>query len=217
LADSFDSYNEQRTVYLQLSGIKMTDVEELRVGEVVLKKMTNVQKGEIAQTFHTDADRETFLSSIRVVPFAEVTVSAEPIKAWELAQDKLRDVLDLLRYLMPFLSNEDLDPEINLLGLNRSSPPLLAVHSGNVENLFGSLRDLPTSLEISQEAMRQMEDAGFFEAAEFAGKEEKTELELAVVRGIQWASDAQGQREYGKQAPELDHIPRVSTSYLHKI
>jgi hypothetical protein len=162
LADSFDSYDEQQTVYIPLSGIKMTDVDELHFGDVALKQMTEDQKEEVARTFHTDADREIFFGSVRVVPHAEVTVSAEPIKAWEVAQDKLRDVLDILRYVMPFLSNEDLDPDINLLGLTRSSPPLVAVHSGKVENLFGSLRDLPTNLEISQQALKEMEDAGLF-------------------------------------------------------
>jgi hypothetical protein len=203
LADSFDSYDEQRTVYIPLSGIKMTDVDELHFGDVALKQMTEDQKEEVARTFHTDADREIFFGSVRVVPHAEVTVSAEPIKAWEVAQDKLRDVLDILRYVMPFLSNEDLDPDINLLGLTRSSPPLVAVYAGKVENLYGSLRDLPTNLEISQQALKEMEDAGFFRAVEFAGKEEKTRLELAVLRGIQWAADSQAQRQYGNMLLSL--------------
>jgi hypothetical protein len=119
LADSFDSYNEQRTVYIPLSGVKMTDVDELHFGEVILKQMTEDQKEEVGQSLRTDEDREAFFSSVRVVPHAEVTVSAEPIKAWEIAQNRLRDVLDILRYVMPILSNEELDPDINLLGLNR--------------------------------------------------------------------------------------------------
>ncbi len=201
--ESFDSYNEQRTVYIPLSGIKMTDVDELRFGEVVLKRMTEEQKEAVARTLETEEERETFSSNIRVVPFAEVTVSAEPIKAWEVAQEKLQDVLDLLRYLIPFLSNEDRDPDINLLGLQASSLPLTAIHDGKLENLFESLRDLPTSIEISQKATREMEDVGFFEAVKFAGKEKKTDLELAVLRGIQWASDSQGQRQYGNQLLSL--------------
>lgn len=203
LANSFDSYDEQRTVYIPLSGIKMTDVDELIFGEVVLKKMTEDQKEAIAQTLDTEEERTTFFSSVRVVPFAEVMVSTEPIKAWEVSKDKLRDVIDLLRYLMPFLSDEALDPDINLLGLQESSLPLTAIHDGKLENLFGSLRDLPTSVEISQEAIRKMEEAGFFEAVKFAGKEKKTDLELAVLRGIQWTSDSQGQRQYGNKLLSL--------------
>ncbi len=196
LSESLDSYDEQRTIYVPLSGIKMTDVDELRFGEVALKKMTEAQKEEITRDLDTEEDKDKFLGRVRTVPFAEMTVSAEPIKAWEVALNRLRDVLDLLRYSMPFLSNEDLDPDINLLGWNASSPPLVAVHSGKAEDLFGSLRDLPTSLEISQRTVREMEDAGFFKAAEFAGKEEKTQLERKVLRSIQWASDSQGQREH---------------------
>src|SRR5215217_3187803 len=203
LADSFDSYNEQRTVYIPLGGVRMTDVDELHCGEVVLKQMTEDQKEEAARTFHADEDREGFFRSVRVVPHAEVTVSAEPIKAWKVAQDRLRDVLDILRYVMPFLSNEDLEPDINVLGLTRSSPPLVAIHSGKVENLYGSFRDLPTDVEISQQALKEMEDAGFFKAVEFAGKEEKTGLEVAVLRGIQWAADSQGQRQYGNMLLSL--------------
>src|SRR5215208_1591432 len=137
LADSFDSYNEQRTVYIPLDGIEMTDVDELHFGEVVLKQMNEDQKEEITRTLRTDQDKENFSGTVRVVPHAEVTVSADPIKAWEVAQDKLRDVLDILRYVMPFLSNEDLDPEINLLGVTGAPSSLLAVHTGNVENLYG--------------------------------------------------------------------------------
>lgn len=203
LADSFDAYNEQRTVYVPLEGIKMTDVEELHLGDVVLKKMTEDQKKEVAQAFDTEEDSETFLGRLGTVPYAEVTVVAEPVKAWEVAQDRMRDVLDLLRYLMPFLSNEYRDPDINLLGSNASSLPLAAVHSGKFEDLFGSFRDLPTSVEISQEAMKEMEDLGFFEAVKFAGKEEKTDLERAVLRGIQWASNSQGQRQYGNKLLNL--------------
>jgi hypothetical protein len=195
MMESFDAYDEHRTVYIALSGVKMTDVDELRVGEAVLKKMTDAQKEELTKPFDTEEDKNRFLDRIRVVPFAEVTVSAEPIKAWEIALERLPDVLDALRYSMPFLSEEDLDPDINLLGHEVSSPPLLAVHDGKVEDLFGSLRDLPTSLEISSNAVREMEDAGVFEVAKLARKEDKTQLERKVLRGIQWASDSQGQRE----------------------
>src|SRR5215204_383604 len=203
LSDSFDSYNEHRTVYIPLSGVKITDVDELHFGEVVLKQMTEEQKEEVGQSLHTNEDRETFFRKVRVVPHAEVTVSAEPIKAWEIAQDRLRDVLDILRYVMPFLSNEELDPDINLLGLNKSYPPLLAVHSGKVENLYGSLRHIPTNVEISQETLKELQEVGFVDAVEYAGKEEKKELELAVLRGIQWAADSQGQRQYGNMLLSL--------------
>jgi hypothetical protein len=203
LAESFDSYNEQRTVYIPLSGVKMTDVDELHFGEVVLKQMTEDQKEEVGQSLQTEEDREAFFSTVRVVPHAEVTVSAEPIKAWDIAQERLRDVLDILRYVMPFLSNEELDPDINLLGLNMSYPPLLAVHSGKVENLYGSLRHIPTNVEISQETLKELQEVGFVEAVEYAGKEEKKELELAVLRGIQWAADSQGQRQYGNMLLSL--------------
>jgi hypothetical protein len=195
LSASLDSFDERRTVYLAVSGVELTDVDELRFGEVVLKKMTEEQKAEIIGGLDAEEDKERFLARVRSVPFAEMVVEAEPIKAWEVAVGRLRDVLDLLRYSIPFLSDEDLDSDINLLGLNRFSPPLVAVHGGKVEDLFGSFRNLPTSLEISWEAVRKMEDANFVEAAEFAGKEEKTQLERKVLRGIQWASDSQSQRE----------------------
>lgn len=202
LWESLDSYDERRTVYLAVSGVKMTDVEELRFGQVALKKMTEVQTTEIVESLGTGESKERFSDRVRSVPFAEMTVSAEPIKAWEIAVDRLRDVLDMLRYSMPFLSNEDLDPDINLMGQNRSSPPLVAVHRGEAEDL-GSFRDLPTSLEISSGAVEKMRDAGFFEAAAFAGKEEKTQLERKVLRGIQWASDSQSQREHDNKLLSL--------------
>ena len=203
LAESFDSYNEERTVYIPLSGVEMTDVDELHFGEVVLKQMTEGQKEEVGRSLRTEEDREAFFSTVTVVPHAEVTVSAEPIKSWDIAQERLRDVLDILRYVMPFLSNEELDPDINLLGLNKSYPPLLAVHSGKVENLYGSLRHIPTNVEISQETLNELQEVGFFEAVEYAGKEEKMELEVAVLRGIQWAADSQGQRQYGNMLLSL--------------
>lgn len=203
LSESLDSYDERRTVYLALSGVEMTDVDEIRFGGIVLRKMTEAQKAEVVESLDAQEDKERFLNRVRTVPFAEMTVSAEPIKAWEIAVDRLRDVLDLLRYSMPFLSDEDLDPDINLLGQNRSSPPLVALHGRKVEDLLGSFQDLPTSLEISREAVRKMEDAGFFEAARFAGKEEKTQLERKVLRGIQWASDSQGQREHDNKLLSL--------------
>lgn len=203
LSDALDSYDEHRLVYLALSGVKMTDVDELRFGEVVLKKMTEAQKNEIVGSLDTEEDREKFLNRVRTVPFAEMAVSAEPIKAWEVAVDRLRDVLDLLRYSMPFLSDEDLDPDINLLGQNESSLPLVAVCGSKVEDLFGSFRDLPISLDISEEAVSKMEDAGFFGAAGFAGKEEKFQLERKVLRGIQWASDSQSQREHDNKLLSL--------------
>jgi hypothetical protein len=203
LAESFDSYNEERTVYIPLSGVEMTDVDELHFGEVVLKQMTEGQKEEVGRSLQTAEDREAFFSTVTVVPHAEVTVSAEPIKSWDIAQERLRDVLDILRYVMPFLSNEELGPDINLLGLNKSYPPLLAVHSGKVENLYGSLRHIPTNVEISQETLNELQEVGFFEAVEYAGKEEKMELEVAVLRGIQWAADSQGQRQYGNMLLSL--------------
>lgn len=196
LSESLNSYNERRTVYLALSGVEMTDVDGLRFGEVALKKITEEQKAEVIGGLDTEEDKERFLDRVpRSAPLLEMTVSAEPIKAWEVAVDQLRGALDLLRYSVPFLSDEDLDPDINLLGWGTSSPPLVAVHGRKVENLFGSFEYLPPSLKISREAVSKMEDAGFFEAAEFAVKEGKTELERKILRGIQWASDSQGQRD----------------------
>lgn len=203
LSESLDSYDERRTVYLALSGVEMTDVDELRFGEVVLKKMTEEQKAEITSGFDAEEDKERFLDRVRSVPFIEMAMSAEPTKAREVAVDRLRDIVDLLRYPMPFLSDEDLDPDIDLPGLNGSSPPLVAVHGDKVEDLFGSFRNLPTPLKISQEAVRTMEDAGFFEAAEFARREEKTQFERKVLRGIRWASDSQGQREHDNKLLSL--------------
>jgi hypothetical protein len=81
LSGSFDGYNEQRTIYLPVSGVEMTDVEEVRFGDVVLKKMTEAQKEELAKDFETEEDRSKFFDRVRVVPFVEMTVSAEPIKA----------------------------------------------------------------------------------------------------------------------------------------
>lgn len=195
LSESLNSYGERRTVYLALSGIKMTDVDELCFGEVTLKKMTEKQKAEIVGGLDTEEDKERFLDRVRSLPFAVMEVMAEPTKAWEIAVNRIRGALDLLRYSMPFLTDEALDPDINLLGWGTSSPPLVAVHGRKVENLFGSLRDLPTSLTISRQAVEEMHDAGFFEAAEFVGKEEKTQLERKVLRSIQWTSDSQSQRE----------------------
>src|SRR5215204_1917994 len=51
LSDSFDSYNEHRTVYIPLSGVKITDVDELHFGEVVLKQMTEEQRKRWAKAF----------------------------------------------------------------------------------------------------------------------------------------------------------------------
>lgn len=101
------------------------------------------------------------------------------------------------------MSDDDLIPDINLLGKNSFSPPLMAVRDRKVENLFERFQDSPTLLEISREAMRKMEDAGFFEAAGFAVKEEKSQLERKVLRGIQWASDAQGQRDHDNELLSL--------------
>jgi hypothetical protein len=82
-----------------------------------------------------------------------------------------------------------------MLGRSRTSPPLVAVHGDRVEDLFGSLTDLPTRLKLSRKVVEEMEDAGVFEAAEFMIKEPKTALERKVIRSIRWASNSQGQRE----------------------
>ena len=129
------------------------------------------------------------------MPYAEIIVSAEPVKAWEIAGDRIGNVLDLLRYSVPFLSPEDADPDINMLGQNRNSPPLVAVYGGKVENLFESLRYLPTNLELSRRAVEEMEEAEVFEVAKFMDKEVRTDLERRVMRSIQWASNSQGQHE----------------------
>ncbi len=193
---SFDGYDEERTVYVPIDGVEMTDVEEVRFGYVVLKKMTDAQREELAKDFETEEDRSRFFDRVRgSLPYAEMTVSAEPIKAWEIAGDRIRSVLDLLRYSVPFLSPTDPDPDINPLGQGRTSFPLVAVHGANVEDLHRSFSDIPTRLELSLKAVEEMSDAGVFEAAGYMTREPNTDLERKVLRSIQWASNSQGQRE----------------------
>lgn len=195
LSESLDAYEDSRTVYVALTGVKMIDVGELRFGEVFVKKMTEAQKEELTKGFETEEDRAEFFRHVRVVPHAEITVSAEPVKAWQIAVEKIRNVLDLLRYSMPFLFTGDLDPDIELLGRGDKLPVMIGVHSGKVEYLFGSDRDLPTTLDITEKAVKTMDDAGVFQVAEFVSKESKTILERKVLRSIEWASDSQLQRE----------------------
>lgn len=206
-----ESYSVEQTIYVPLDGIVMYEVDELSLGKIQLKKITEVVLDEVLEatrtilraTRNSPEEQETFireneenLSEIFLDRICAVCrVVAEPHKAKELAQQETQIALDLLRYSIPALYRRQDIVRIGFLSQVPSSfqPTLVLSCTGYVLH-----RDRPTlPYELSPVNLETLRRIGVFQFSELLESpyEELNDFERTLLKGVHWFARSQTQIE----------------------
>lgn len=214
IINEFTNYSQECVVYLPLVGIQMS-MEELPIGKVILKKMTDSRVSalmseieQITQSLqYTPEEKAKILEleqrkigdNIRNQVCSIFKVVAEPEQAWIRAEEETRRVLDLLRFAIPALYPKGFNVAIGLQGeVFRVSRwiPILSTDGKSFtaqENIVGPL--IP--FEINDPHLERMIKIGMFKMSKVIAKLDKElgDFERVVLRALHWVANSQTQEE----------------------
>ncbi len=217
---NFENFNEETTVYLPLTGIKIFS-PEFQIGPITIKimneeailQLSSKAVSVIMQTKNSGHDKEAAvqsihesLNSLKNMVCSVHRVIAEPIRARERAEEETRRVLDVLRFSIPSLYRPELNVSIGLFGEVCFSKRLVPTFSEDIR--FGiAIKSIGPlcQFEVSNENIREMETIGVFVIADLLNKKsrELNDFEEIIIRAIHWYSDSQLQQEGANQLLSL--------------
>jgi hypothetical protein len=196
LINEVERFSQRVTVYVPLSGIQLY-VTDLKLGGVTVLPVSESLRNELAPKIHFDPDAINELGCV----CARVEVIAENGRAFELAVQRVRRVLDLFRYTLIFASKNPADERRICVGLGEVH------HSARVSVAFcectgqtvvnhsrvGAMQDFA----IGDEVIRLMSSIHVFELATLLDTEADvvTDFENSLIRALHWVANAQTQDE----------------------
>jgi len=214
IINEFTNYSQECVVYLPLVGIQMS-MEELPIGKVILKKMTDSSVGglmseieQITQSLqYTPEEKAKILEleqrkirdNIRNQVCSIFKVVAEPEQAKIRAEEETRRVLDLLRFAIPALYPKGFNVAIGLKGevfrVSRCIPILST--DGKFFNIHEHIVGPLIPFEINEPHLERMIKIGMFKMSKVIAKLDKElgDFERVVLRALHWVANSQTQEE----------------------
>jgi hypothetical protein len=202
LAAEFDEYATERLVTVPIQGLTL-GFDELRVGNVVLKAVTDAYAADLDKKHHLTPNYR--LRGMDAKVFAEHSVVAEQRKAADRAEEECRHSIDILRFWMSFCTRESaglrssvgLFPEV--LRGQRTMPVmnLATGESGIVNRGVGFL----TEFEINEKILNHLRTIGVLDVGEIREKRliHRTDFERMILSALHW---------FGKSEVQFDHSDR---------
>jgi hypothetical protein len=117
---------------------------------------------------------------------ARVRVYAEPVRARELAVDRVDVAVGVLRFFAPAHFDSRIVSRIDSWGYapQRTDTIFLADQSGRCTNISESLIDPPGPMTLDDEAVSFLLGAGLAELREIVSKVSRSDLEEAILSGV---------------------------------
>lgn len=206
-----ESFSIEQTIHIPLGGILMYDIEEIFLGKVQIKRVTESALQEILEainnitklTSHSPEEQEYFIQeNNRILPevflgrvCSVYRVVAEPRRAIELAEQETQRALDLLRYSIPAVSKDKCRVRIDFSSqVSLSFQPSLAL---SAVSFWQDRKLLNNSYELSKSNLKVLEKLRIFELSEILSKpyEQVNEFEKVLLRGVHWFASSQTQVE----------------------
>ncbi|WP_424355846.1 hypothetical protein [Methanobacterium sp. MBAC-LM] len=217
IVDIFDDNFSEITMYLPISGIEMIEKEELIIGNIVFKKMTEEMVIEIADKLekltrdnpYVENKEESvkrtrkYVLSFKDKICAEYKLFAEQNIVFDNAKMESEKSLDLLNFASIFLHHKDHNITIALGNeVSRIHHDILSFKSNYRGYSFTKQFTGPIfNFRISPDSIDHLTKLGIFKASEILKKPENdlTEFEKNLLLGIHWIANFQSQRELENQ------------------
>jgi len=214
IIEEFNSYSQERVVYVPLDGIKMS-MEELPIGKVVLTRMTDLNVKTLMDEIekitlsvkHTPEDKAYFLElqqreigdNVKGRVCSVFKVVAEPEQARERAEEETRRIIDLFRYSIPALYPKGYNIAVGLQGevfrVIRWIPILST--DGKSYNTHANRVGSLMPFEINESNLEHMNKIGVFKLSKVLTKLDRDigDFERVVLRALHWFASSQTQEE----------------------
>jgi hypothetical protein len=199
------NYNSKQTIYIPVHGIKILDINSLKIGKVTFELITDRKLEDILLAMeislksmaYTDTEKEYLIKENRdkFVKILEgkvcsiYQVIAEPDRAIELAESETRRSLEILRY-----SIHAIHPAENMrVGIGLADETLVGKQDALALSDLGfhdSWKRLSFPLEVSPQSEVKLRQIGVFKLSEILMKPHKNEFELSLLRFLHWISDS---------------------------
>jgi len=230
MAKAYESYSREHKALVPLDGIRL-EVRSLKIGNVTLRTFSeNTLRNEVAKVRRviqtTPYSKETqaeilterieYLQQLRGKVVAQYSVIAEPKRASERAEDETRRIIDLLRFAIPALYNDDLNVTVGLDGdISNSTYRIIPVSSAEIQSvhLYFARRGSLSHLEINKKNIKKMEAIGIFQASSFLANpaNQISNFEETILQGLHWFATAMTQSE---NANKLLNMMTVLETFL---
>jgi len=192
------------TVYLIIWGLDIK-LDSLELGLLTMTQLTSDKISVIKQRLGDATNKahewihNEFIKDVAGKVLATYQVEAEPDRASERAVDEARRVLDLLRYAAKPIHKSPFPPTILLQGDAIKSHRWAGVSDNYTSEIKLSWARLnkPILLEISDDCIPELSRLGVFEVSAMLKKprQQLTDFENILLRGLHWFSSAQQQDE----------------------
>ena len=214
IAKIYENYSREYKAFVPLDGIRL-EVRALKMGNVTLRTFSeNAFRNEVAKVrriikttpYSKDtqakilAERVEYLQQLRGKVVAQYSVIAEPKRASERAEDEARRVVDLLRFAIPALYNDNLNVTVGLDGdISKSIYRIIPVSSAEVQSahLYFARPGSLSHLEINKKNVKKMQALGIFKVSSLLGNpvHQISNFEETILQGLHWFATAMTQSE----------------------
>lgn len=209
LIKEFSKYNKNNVIFLQIEGIKISvcmQLGKVRLvpGDEFLINNINEKVAEISKTSKNTEESKIYIqqlieqnsrTELEGSCVGVVEVNAEPIRAFEVAKEEVRRVIDLLRYASKALYPLQEDIRIGLKGDHPKSKRQGFIISDSGFNTQGDNIGSVISFEIDGLNIKKLEGVGVFRISDALKKKQANNIEEALIRSIHWFSVALTQNE----------------------
>lgn len=215
IVNEYESFSEEFKVITPLTGIRLQN-DKFELGNVVLKEMNEKYIEEIIENIENivlqgnsnEQKNEGFikltrkkLNKLKGIVCSEYIIEAEPLKAKEKAEEETLIILDLLRYSIPSLYNDNtvfigLQGEIG----NSRITPIISTDKTSFK-MYSEKVDNKRNYQIDDETIEYLEEIGVFKLSELFKKNDNdlTDFENTLLRSVQWFSSVEKQYNIGNK------------------
>lgn len=196
-ADIFDQAFYDVFVCLILDGVEMS-MDSLKLGDITLKKLSKEKVDLIVSESVMDS---SFFSDLIGKVYIEFKAFAEPERAIKLAKKESENILDLIRYSIPFIYDRPVF--VGLQGDTTNSTRRSFVVDSNYKWKHGGIEFTGGvyNFDISNRNVQIMKNNGVEEIAEILEKPDnkRNDFERALILGVHWFANSQTQTELENQ------------------
>jgi hypothetical protein len=209
LISKLESYQEERTVYLQVTGILAT--KEITVGNVTFLHCDNqilddlfskedaivnkIKNNKESKNHIRKYLRDELRNELLGKTISKCIVAAEPDRAYERAKEETRRALELFRYASKALYPLSEDIRVGLKGESSRSGRRSFIFSAKELTTRGDTIGSPLAFEINDKTIDRMSEIGVFGLSEILKKQQPNQFEESLLRAVHWFSSALVQDE----------------------
>jgi hypothetical protein len=211
LIADYETLNTEYQVIIPLVGVKVGD-EPVHLGRIKIRQYEESLSAELTERGRTiimanprysddykvrlfeQMDSRHF-SAITGHACSEYIIAAEPIKARESTLEQTRLALDLLRYAILFLYDDQHPRAVGLIGdLPEQSRMMVSIRTDDQGvNIFLQATNIPLALD--SDVIEGMKGIGVFDLSDIINRSSYTDFEHVLLRAVHWLASSQTQIE----------------------